>query len=141
VPPPVPAKKIPWLWIGIIAGVVLLIGGVTTALLLRMPIPNLVGDWVNDDPSVADATEITIARTGTAVSLQLYRKCSPTNCDGGTYYGALENNTAVVHLPPRPGQEGVFRLQLNSSGHLTCRLELKNDGAPQTVVWSFHKAG
>lgn len=36
---PPPPKKIPWLWIGIVAAVVLLIGGVTTALLLRKPTP------------------------------------------------------------------------------------------------------
>jgi hypothetical protein len=118
---------------------VLLIGGVTTALLMRTP--NLAGDWVNDDQSVTDVAEIRIARTGTAVSLQLYRKCSPTNCDVGTLVGQLEKNIAVVQLHP---PEGVLKLQLNPSGHLTCRADLNNKvtGAyATTIVWSFHKAG
>jgi len=135
-----PPKKI--LWIGIIAGV-LLIGGITTALLIRKATPNLAGDWVNDDPSVTDTAEIRIERTGPAVSLQVYRKCSPTNCDAGTLSGSLENNIAVINLPPDPVRQGVLRLQLNPSGHLVCKVELRSkvSGASETIDWSFHKAG
>jgi len=81
VPVPAPKKHIPWLLIGVIAAVVLLIGGVTTWLLTRgTAVPDLTGKTVTEavkqltdlklglDQDKIDEVESTVANSGKIVS-------------------------------------------------------------------------
>jgi hypothetical protein len=61
------------------------------------PASNMVGTWVNTDPSTRGITKLVITETGNTYEVHGFGKCSPNDCDLGkkpmTTYGSSISDT------------------------------------------------
>ncbi|MEQ1491385.1 MAG: hypothetical protein ABL932_12635, partial [Terricaulis sp.] len=59
---------------------------------------DFVGQWTNQDTSSSDVTRVTVTRTGGTLRLNVFGRCSPTDCDWGAINATAFASTAAGNV-------------------------------------------